>query len=101
MHVKHLRTMPLVAIQINCIVICLTVFFSACVDSNSDDSDSDMSDVDEIDSDLEAESRQKYDRVISKEDMTALKSHIKGELAPGEKRARAPNEGLKLNFVHG
>ncbi|KAI0227896.1 Echinoderm microtubule-associated protein-like 6 [Lamellibrachia satsuma] len=73
----------------------------ACVDSNSDDSDSDMSDVDEIDSDLEAESRQKYDRAIYKEDMPALKSQIKGELAPGQKRARAPNEGLKLDFVHG
>ena len=80
---------------------CFSVSLTVGVDSNSDDSDSDLSDVDEVDSDLEAESRQKYDRPIYKEDVSTLKSQIKGELAPGQKRARAPNEGLKLEFVHG
>ena len=35
---------------------------TAYMDSNSEDSDSDVSDVEGIDSDLEAESKQSYDR---------------------------------------
>ena len=70
-------------------------------DSNSEDSDSDLSDVDEIDSDLEAEKQKSYGRAVYKEDMKVLKSSVKNQLAPGEKRNRAPEDSLKLKFVHG
>ena len=71
------------------------------MDSNSEDSDSDMSSVEEVDSDIEMEKNKKYDRAVYKEDMKVLKKKMKSEMKPGEKRARAPNEGLKLEFVHG
>ena len=71
------------------------------MDSNSEDSDSDMSDVPEVDSDLEAEKQMTYERAVYKEDMAVIKQQRKLEMAPGEKRARAPDEGLKLEFVHG
>ena len=60
-----------------------------------------MSDVGEVDSDLEAEKQQNYERAVYREDMTVLKSTMKAQLAPGEKRMAAPSEGLKLEFVHG
>ncbi len=71
------------------------------MDSNSEDSDSDMSDVGEVDSDIEAENQKTYDRAVYKEDMAVLKKKIKADMSPGQKRMKAPNEGLKLNFVHG
>lgn len=71
------------------------------MDSNSEDSDSDVSDIGEVDSDLEAEKQLTYQRSIYREDAAVLKKQRKAEMAPGEKRATAPNEGLKLEFVHG
>lgn len=71
------------------------------MDSNSEDSDSDISDVGELDSDIEMERRQTYSRAVYKDDMKVLKKKVKSELAPGQKRGAAPNEGLKLEFVHG
>ena len=82
-------------------VLISVIIFSAYVDSNSEDSDSDMSDVGELDSDVESEKQKTYERAVYKEDMLALKKAMKSEMRPGEKRAKAPNEGLKLQFVHG
>ncbi|XP_013391678.1 echinoderm microtubule-associated protein-like 6 [Lingula anatina] len=71
------------------------------VDSNSEESDSDVSDVGELDSDVENEKQVQYDRAVYKEDASKLKTAIKEEMEPGEKRNKAPDEGLKLEFVHG
>ena len=74
---------------------------AAYVDSNSEDSDSDASDVGEVDSDIEMEKQQNYSRSVYKEDMVALRKQMKSNMAPGEKRSKAPNQGLVLQFVHG
>ena len=74
---------------------------SAYADSNSEDSDSDMSDVGELDSDLENEKQARYDRNVYREDMKVLKKQMRADLAPGQKRNKAPDHGLKLEFVHG
>ena len=71
------------------------------MDSNSEDSDSDMSDVPEVDSDIEAEKHLTYDRAVYKEDMSIIKKRIKENMSAGQKRRRAPDEGLKLGFIHG
>ncbi|XP_077993248.1 echinoderm microtubule-associated protein-like 6 [Glandiceps talaboti] len=72
------------------------------VDSNSEESDSDLSDVGEIDSDIERESTIDYDRTVYKEDMGAIKAKNKSESrGSGQKRKKAPSEGIKLEFVHG
>ena len=71
------------------------------MDSNSEESDSDLSDVGEVDSDVAAEQQQSYERAVYREDMSSLKQQRKAEMAPGQKRAHAPDEGLKLEFVHG
>ncbi|KAL5008221.1 hypothetical protein ScPMuIL_013802 [Solemya velum] len=73
---------------------------SGFVDSNSEESDSDLSDVGEVDSDLEREKQVKYDRAVYREDAAALKKLSK-KMAPGQKRKQGPNDGLKLEFVHG
>ncbi|XP_074647902.1 echinoderm microtubule-associated protein-like 6 [Tubulanus polymorphus] len=73
----------------------------AYIDSASEGSDSDISDVGEVDSDIESEKKINYDRDVYKEDMSVLKKQMKSELAPGQKRIKAPNDGLKLEFVHG
>lgn len=70
------------------------------MDSNSEESDSDLSDVGEVDSDLEREKQVKYDRAVYREDAAALKKLSK-KMAPGQKRKQGPNDGLKLEFVHG
>ena len=54
-----------------------------------------------MDSDVAAEQQQTYSRAVYREDMSALKQQRKAEMAPGQKRAHAPDEGLKLDFVHG
>ena len=71
------------------------------MDSNSEDTDSDDSDVAELDSDIENEKQLKYDRAVYRDDVKVLRSQMRGEMAPGEKRKAAPNEGLRLEFVHG
>ena len=68
------------------------------MDSNSEDSDSDMSDVGELDSDLENEKHLRYDRSVYREDMKILKREMKADMAPGQKRNKAPDRGLKLEF---
>ncbi|CAH1792746.1 unnamed protein product [Owenia fusiformis] len=73
----------------------------AYVDSNSEDSDSDLSDVGELDSDIENEKQKTYDREVYREDMAVLKKNIKNQMKPGEKRGKAPTQGLKLEFIHG
>lgn len=60
-----------------------------------------MSDVGEVDSDLENEKQKSYERAVYKDDVAVLKSQMKAQLQPGEKRMAAPSEGLKLEFVHG
>ncbi|TTD32934.1 Echinoderm microtubule-associated protein-like 6 [Bagarius yarrelli] len=66
-------------------------------DSNSGESDSDLSDVPELDSDIEQEAQMNYDRQVYKEDLPQLKKKLVGSL----KRQKAPDEGLRLQFVHG
>ncbi|XP_065115366.1 echinoderm microtubule-associated protein-like 6 isoform X2 [Paramisgurnus dabryanus] len=66
-------------------------------DSNSGESDSDLSDVPELDSDIEQEAQMNYERQVYKEDLPQLKKKLAGSL----KRQRAPDEGLRLQFVHG
>ncbi|KAM7408259.1 hypothetical protein PAMA_002117 [Pampus argenteus] len=61
-------------------------------DSNSEESDSDVSDVPELDSDIEQETQINYDRQQSRE-----KKQQVGSL----KRQRGPDQGLRLQFVHG
>ncbi|KAK1171259.1 echinoderm microtubule-associated protein-like 6 isoform X3 [Acipenser oxyrinchus oxyrinchus] len=74
-----------------------------CVDSNNEESDSDLSDVPELDSDIEQEAQINYDRQVYKEDLPQLKqqSKEKNQLVSSLKRERAPEESLKLQFVHG
>ena len=60
-----------------------------------------MSDVGEVDSDLENEKQKNYSRAVYREDVSVLKSQMKTQLGPGEKRMAAPSEGVKLEFVHG
>ena len=60
-----------------------------------------MSEVDFIDSDLENERQQTYKRDVYKDDMKALKAHMKVDMRPGGKRAAAPSSSLKLQFVFG
>ncbi|MBN3309055.1 EMAL6 protein, partial [Amia calva] len=73
------------------------------VDSNSEESDSDLSDVPELDSDIEQEAQITYDRQVYKEDLPQLKqqSREKNQPVSSLKREKAPDEGLKLQFVHG
>ncbi|KAM9313939.1 echinoderm microtubule-associated protein-like 6 [Pholidichthys leucotaenia] len=66
-------------------------------DSNSGESDSDVSDVPELDSDIEQEAQMSYERQIYKEDLPQLRKKLIGSL----KRQKAPDEGLRLQFVHG
>ncbi|XP_041958628.1 echinoderm microtubule-associated protein-like 6 [Alosa sapidissima] len=66
-------------------------------DSNSGESDSDLSDVPELDSDIEQEAQMNYERQVYKEDLPQLRKKLVGSL----KRQKAPDEGLRLQFVHG
>uniref|UniRef100_A0A673YGQ8 EMAP like 6 n=1 Tax=Salmo trutta TaxID=8032 RepID=A0A673YGQ8_SALTR len=66
-------------------------------DSNSGESDSDVSDVPELDSDIELEAQISYERQVYKEDLPQLRKKLVGSL----KRQKAPDEGLRLQFVHG
>ncbi|XP_062320153.1 echinoderm microtubule-associated protein-like 6 isoform X2 [Osmerus eperlanus] len=72
-------------------------------DSNSEESDSDMSDVPELDSDIEQETQINYDRQVYKEDLPQLRQQGREKkLQVGSlKRQRGPDEGLRLQFVHG
>uniref|UniRef100_A0A3B3IJQ9 EMAP like 6 n=1 Tax=Oryzias latipes TaxID=8090 RepID=A0A3B3IJQ9_ORYLA len=65
-------------------------------DSNSGESDSDVSDIPELDSDIEQESQTNYERQVYKEDLPQLRKKLIGSL----KRQKAPEEGLRLQFVH-
>ncbi|XP_074434711.1 echinoderm microtubule-associated protein-like 6 isoform X3 [Larus michahellis] len=73
------------------------------VDSYSEESDSDLSDVPELDSDIEQEAQINYDRQVYKEDLPQLKqqSKEKNHSVPFLKRERAPEDSLKLQFIHG
>ncbi|KAI1896973.1 hypothetical protein AGOR_G00100430 [Albula goreensis] len=72
-------------------------------DSNSEASDSDLSDVPELDSDIEQEAQMNYERQVYKEDLPQLKqqSREQRQLVSSLKRQRAPEERLRLQFVHG
>nr|CAB3242507.1 echinoderm microtubule-associated protein-like 6 [Phallusia mammillata] len=74
-------------------------------DSCSEGSDSDLSDVGEVDSEIEQEAQVKYDRDISKSDLSKLKQIAKegnGEVNKKKRRTNTPNgASLKLQFVHG
>ncbi|XP_040207585.1 echinoderm microtubule-associated protein-like 6 isoform X1 [Rana temporaria] len=73
------------------------------IDSCSEESDSDLSDVPELDSDIEQETQISYDRQVYKEDLPQLKQQNKEKQnsLPSLKREKAPEESLKLKFVHG
>ncbi|OXB63038.1 hypothetical protein ASZ78_014805, partial [Callipepla squamata] len=73
------------------------------IDSYSEESDSDLSDVPELDSDIEQEAQINYDRQVYKEDLPQLKqqSKEKNHSVPFLKRERAPEDSLKLQFIHG
>ncbi|KAM3930547.1 echinoderm microtubule-associated protein-like 6 isoform 4-T4 [Leptodactylus fuscus] len=73
------------------------------IDSCSEESDSDVSDVPELDSDIEQETQINYDRQVYKEDLPQLKQQNKEKQnsLPSLKREKAPEESLKLKFVHG
>ncbi|XP_038072339.1 echinoderm microtubule-associated protein-like 6 [Patiria miniata] len=77
-----------------------TGHYTGYVDSNSEDSDSDLSDVAELDSDIEKEKEIDYDRPVYKEDLTRLKRQKK-EGNSGQKRQKAPSQGIRMEFVHG
>uniref|UniRef100_A0A8C1K6D7 EMAP like 6 n=1 Tax=Cyprinus carpio TaxID=7962 RepID=A0A8C1K6D7_CYPCA len=66
-------------------------------DSNSGESDSDLSDVPELDSDIEQEAQINYERQARDPNLPQLKKKLAGSL----KRQKAPDEGLRLQFVHG
>uniref|UniRef100_A0AAQ4S2U2 EMAP like 6 n=1 Tax=Gasterosteus aculeatus aculeatus TaxID=481459 RepID=A0AAQ4S2U2_GASAC len=72
-------------------------------DSNSEESDSDVSDVPELDSDIEQETQINYDRQVYKEDLPQLQqqSREKKQQVGSLKRQRGPDQGLRLQFVHG
>ncbi|KAI9533540.1 Echinoderm microtubule-associated protein-like 6 [Dissostichus eleginoides] len=72
-------------------------------DSNSEESDSDMSDVPELDSDIEQETQINYDRQVYKEDLPQLRqqSREKKQQVGSLKRQNGPDQGLRLQFVHG
>ncbi|KAG7492916.1 hypothetical protein MATL_G00019970 [Megalops atlanticus] len=72
-------------------------------DSNSEASDSDLSDVPELDSDIEQEAQMNYERQVYKEDLPQLKQQRREQrqLVSSLKRQKAPEEGLRLQFVHG
>ncbi|MEQ2185713.1 Echinoderm microtubule-associated protein-like 6, partial [Goodea atripinnis] len=72
-------------------------------DSNSEESDSDVSDVPELDSDIEQETQINYDRQVYKEDLHQLRqqSREKKQQVGSLKRQKGPNQGLRLQFVHG
>ncbi|XP_035982199.1 echinoderm microtubule-associated protein-like 6 isoform X1 [Fundulus heteroclitus] len=72
-------------------------------DSNSEESDSDVSDVPELDSDIEQETQINYERQVYKEDLHQLQqqSREKKQQVGSLKRQRAPDQGLRLQFVHG
>lgn len=72
-------------------------------DSYSEESDSDFSDVPELDSDIEQETQINYDRQVYKEDLPQLKqqSKEKNHAVPFLKREKAPEDSLKLQFIHG
>uniref|UniRef100_A0A8C1K4J9 EMAP like 6 n=1 Tax=Cyprinus carpio TaxID=7962 RepID=A0A8C1K4J9_CYPCA len=74
-----------------------TIAPNSYADSNSGESDSDLSDVPELDSDIEQEAQINYERQVYKEDLPQLKKKLAGSL----KRQKAPDEGLRLQFVHG
>uniref|UniRef100_A0A673BND2 EMAP like 6 n=1 Tax=Sphaeramia orbicularis TaxID=375764 RepID=A0A673BND2_9TELE len=71
--------------------------------SNSEESDSDLSDVPELDSDIEQETQINYDRQVYKEDLPQLRqqSREKKQQVGSLKRQRGPDQGLRLQFVHG
>ncbi|KAJ6667049.1 hypothetical protein lerEdw1_019052 [Lerista edwardsae] len=73
------------------------------IDSHSEESDSDLSDVPELDSDIEQEAQINYIRQVYKEDLPQLKqqSKEKNHSVPFLKRERAPDDSLKLQFIHG
>uniref|UniRef100_A0A3Q1BB23 HELP domain-containing protein n=1 Tax=Amphiprion ocellaris TaxID=80972 RepID=A0A3Q1BB23_AMPOC len=72
-------------------------------DSNSEESDSDVSDVPELDSDIEQETQINYDRQVYKEDLPQLRqqSREKKQQVGSLKRQKGPDQGLRLQFVHG
>ncbi|XP_071401705.1 echinoderm microtubule-associated protein-like 6, partial [Centroberyx affinis] len=72
-------------------------------DSNSEESDSDVSDVPELDSDIEQETQINYERQVYKEDLPQLRqqSREKKQQVGSLKRQRGPEQGLRLQFVHG
>jgi hypothetical protein len=71
------------------------------IDSASEGSGYNSSDAAEVDSDVERENQKNYEKPVYKEDLVALKSIKKEELAPGEKRLAAPDDSVHLEFVHG
>ncbi|KAK7103893.1 echinoderm microtubule-associated protein-like 6 [Littorina saxatilis] len=74
---------------------------NAYVDSNSEDSDSDLSDVGEVDSDVEREKQVKYGRHVYREDAAQIKKFRHQEMKAGKKRNMGPEDGLKLEYIHG
>ncbi|KAM4730013.1 echinoderm microtubule-associated protein-like 6 isoform 3-T3 [Anableps anableps] len=72
-------------------------------DSNSEESDSDISDVPELDSDIEQETQINYERQVYKEDLPQLRqqSREKKQQVGSLKRQNGPDQGLRLQFVHG
>ena len=86
---------------------------------DSEGSDSDSSDVGSLDSDLEREQEQSYQRDVYREDLQLLKRKIKEKEGEAEKETKnkrgikasasagegrknsAPEDGLTLEFVHG
>ncbi|XP_075902321.1 echinoderm microtubule-associated protein-like 6 [Nelusetta ayraudi] len=71
--------------------------------SDSEESDSDVSDVPELDSDIEQETQINYERQVYKEDLPQLRqqSREKKQQVGSLKRQRGPDQGLRLQFVHG
>ena len=97
----------------------MVTLMSQGVESDSEGSDSESSDVGSVDSDLEREEENTYQREVYREDLQALKRKIKEKEKEADKETKsrrgikasssaaegrkssAPEDSLSLEFVHG
>ena len=97
----------------------MVTLMSGGMESDSEGSDSDVSDVGSVDSDLEQEQEQTYERAVYREDLQLLKRKIREKEREAERESKrgrgikasgsasegrkgsAPEDSLALEFVHG
>ena len=97
----------------------MVTLMSQGAESDSEGSDSDSSDIGSVDSDLEQEQENTYQRAVYREDLQLLKRKIREKEKEAEKESKkgrgikasasgsdgrkgsAPEDSLTLEFVHG